>query len=133
MGLLTMSKLETPLTRKYWNKVGGTLIEEFPVVKRSKTAGPRWIDGVIIRGGERRIADRTETNLVKGKDVIVIQTKPWRLCMYQMGQTVFSAELMKRFKPRPRSVKAVALCTENDSALFPLLEKYKNIKVVVLK
>jgi hypothetical protein len=41
-----MSKLETPLTRKYWKRMGGTLIEEFPVVKRSKTAAPRWIDGV---------------------------------------------------------------------------------------
>ena len=128
-----MSKHETPLTRKYWRKVGGTLIEEFPIVKRSKTAAPRWIDGVIIYGGKRRIAKRTETDLIKGKDVIVVQTKPWRLDMYQMGQIVFSAELMKRFKPKPRSVKGVALCTEDDSALHPLLKKYKNIKVVVLK
>ena len=127
-----MSKLETPLTRKYWKKIGGTLIEEFPVVKYSKTEAPRWIDGIIIRGGERRIAKRTETDLVKGKDVIVVQTKAGRLGMYLMGQTVFSLELMKRFKPKPRSVKAVALCTENDSALEPLLKKYKNIKVVVL-
>ena len=30
-----MSKHETPLTRKYWRSVGGTLIEEFPAVKKS--------------------------------------------------------------------------------------------------
>lgn len=133
MGLLSMSKLETPLTRKYWRKIGGTLIEEFPIVKYSKTAAPRWIDGVIIRGGERRIAKRTETDLVKGKDVIIVQTKDGRLGMYLMGQAVFSEELMKRFNPKPKSVKAVALCTEDDSVLRPLLKKYKNVKVVVLK
>ena len=128
-----MSKLETPLTRKYWKKIGGTLIEEFPIVKYSKTSAPRWIDGVIIRGGERRIAQKNETDLVKGKDVIVVQTKDGRLGMYLMGQAGFSEELMKRFKPKPRSVKAVALCTEDDSVLRPLLKKYRNVKVVVLK
>ena len=25
-----MSKRETPLTRRYWREIGGTLIEEFP-------------------------------------------------------------------------------------------------------
>lgn len=37
-----MSKHETPLTRKYWEAIGGLLIEEFRVVKN------RWIDGVIV-------------------------------------------------------------------------------------
>ena len=26
-----MSKLETPMTRRYWKRVGGTLLEEFLV------------------------------------------------------------------------------------------------------
>lgn len=126
-----MSKLETPLTRKYWKMMGGTLIEEFPVVKRTKTAEARWIDGVIILGGERRIAKRTETNLVKGKNVIVVQTKAHRLDMYLLGQAIISGELMKKFNPKPKSVMSVALCIANDSALNAILKKFKNVKVVV--
>jgi len=30
-----MSKHETPLTRRFWDEVGGTLIEEFPAVQKS--------------------------------------------------------------------------------------------------
>ena len=29
-----MSKRETPLTREYWQSIGGTLIEEFPAVTK---------------------------------------------------------------------------------------------------
>jgi hypothetical protein len=31
-GLSIISKLETPLTRRYWRERSGTLIEEFPAV-----------------------------------------------------------------------------------------------------
>src|SRR6266516_472889 len=51
-----MSKLETPMTRWYWQQVGGTLIEEFCVVRRSRTCGVRLLDGVIIKVYEQRIA-----------------------------------------------------------------------------
>ena len=44
-----MSKHETPLTLAYWKKVKGTLIEEYPIVKRSKDCSRRWIDGLIIK------------------------------------------------------------------------------------
>jgi hypothetical protein len=50
--------------------------------------------------------------------------------MYQMGQTLFSAELVRRFKPA--SVKSVALCTQDDEILRPLLERYPSMEVVVL-
>jgi hypothetical protein len=46
-----MSKRETPLVRWFWNKVGGTLCEEFRVVPRSATTGQRLIDALIIPGG----------------------------------------------------------------------------------
>ena len=51
-----MSKHETPLTRRYWDKVGGTLVEEFPVVKRSTTSAQRLLDGLIVFDGKIRIA-----------------------------------------------------------------------------
>jgi hypothetical protein len=34
-----MSKLETPMTRRYWERVGGTLLEEFLVVRRGRGIG----------------------------------------------------------------------------------------------
>ena len=124
-----MSKLETPLTRAYWKKVSGTLIEEFYAVQSSSTCGKRIIDGVIIRGGENRIAKSSEVNL-EGKDIIIVQTKAGRLGMYLMGQAFFSAELMKRFKPK--SILSVALCLKDDSVLRPIFESYPNMKVEII-
>lgn len=49
--------------------------------------------------------------------------------MYLMGQAVFSAELMKRFKPR--SIRSVALCEKNDALLGPLLERFPSVEVVL--
>jgi len=69
-----MSKHETPLTRWYWQQVGGTLIEEFVAVKRTSKCGVRVLDGVIIKDGDFRIAKQSDISL-EGKDVIVIQTK----------------------------------------------------------
>lgn len=124
-----MSKLETPLTRAYWKKVGGTLIEEFYAVPSSSTCGKRVIDGVIIRGGENRIARASEVSL-EGKDIIIVQTKAGRLGMYLMGQAFFSVELMKKFKPA--SILSVALCLKDDSVLRPIFESYPNMKVEII-
>jgi hypothetical protein len=123
-----MSKWETPMTRWYWKQVGGTLIEEFCAVLGSRSCGTRRLDGVIIKGGELRIARQTEVS-VQGKDVIVVQTKAERLGMYLMGQVFFSAQLMLRF--RPRSVESVALVAQDDDVLRPLLEQYPEMRVVV--
>lgn len=43
-----MSKHETPMIMKYWKRVGGTLILELPVVKRTKETGPRRLAAVIL-------------------------------------------------------------------------------------
>jgi hypothetical protein len=51
-----MSKLETPMILKYWKKVGGTLIEEFPAVRQSEAAGPRGMDAVITINGPKEKA-----------------------------------------------------------------------------
>jgi len=49
--------------------------------------------------------------------------------MSLMGQTLFTAELMRRFKPR--SIEDVALCTADDSVLRPMLEAHPGCRVVV--
>ena len=123
-----MSKHETPMTRWYWQRIGGTLIEEFPAVKRSSTCGQRLIDGIIIKNEQKYIARPEEIHL-KGKDIIVIQTKAARLGMYLMGQAFFSAKLMEPFFPR--SIESVALCLEDDSVLGPFFEISPNMNVVV--
>lgn len=123
-----MSKLETPMTKWYWKQVGGTLIEEYPAVCRSESTGQRLIDAIILPQGETKKAHWKEVS-IEGEDIIVVQTKRGRLGMYLMGQTFFSAELMKRFNPK--SVTAVALCEKYDDVLAPILERYPNIEVVL--
>jgi len=122
-----MSKHETPLTRRYWDQVGGTLIEEFPAVLRGSDNAQRLMDGVIVVGGPTRIARPSEVS-IKGKDIIVLQTKANRLGMNLMGQAIFSKKLMERFEPK--SIRSVAICSEGDSVLEQYLAEY-GIELVV--
>jgi hypothetical protein len=123
-----LSKLETPITRWYWEKIGGLLIEEFPVVKASPGQGPRYLDGLIVLGESRSRASSRDFD-IKGRDVIVIQTKAKRLGMYLMGQCLFSRDLV--LKLGAKSVRSVALCTKDDAVLRPLLEAHEGCEVVV--
>lgn len=116
-----VSLLETPMLLRYWQRVGGTLAEEFPAVRGSRTASPRRLDGVIVSGGERRRVGPGELE-VTGQDIIVVQAKASRLGMYLMGQALFSLELMKAFNPA--SIRTVALCSKDDSVLRPFAEAY---------
>lgn len=122
-----MSKYETPLTRRFWREIGGTLVEEFPAVRRSSDRAPRYLDGVVLLGGPHVIAKSTEV-AIKNQDIVIIQTKAYRLDMYLLGQALFSRGLMERFEPN--SIATVAVCTKGDAALEPLAERY-GVKVVV--
>ena len=124
-----MSKHETPMIEAYWKQVGGTLVEEYPIVKRSPTCGPRRLDAVILPKRQHRKAHWSKVPL-EGEEVIVVQAKANRLGMYLMGQALFSAELVKRCKPR--KIRSIALCAQDDSELRPLLKRYRHIEVVVL-
>jgi hypothetical protein len=126
-----MSKLESPMILDYWKTIGGTLVEEYYVVKRSPTTGPRRIDAIILPYRETRIANWCDVPL-DGEDIIVVQAKAHRLGMYLMGQALFSAEIVKQcFKPI--SVKSVALCTKDDALLRPMLESFDGLEVVVIE
>lgn len=122
-----MSKRETPMTRWYWQQTGGTLVEEFLAVSNGPDRGKRLLDGLIILDGpfERRTAKSVDLH---GKDIVVVQAKAARLGMYLLGQAVFSARLMERFKPA--TVRSVALCVEGDSVLEPLAREY-GVDVVI--
>ena len=123
-----MSKHETPLTRWYWGKVGGLLIEEFPVVNSSRTSGRRCLDGLIVLGEPTSLSTSKHYDLT-GKDVIVIQAKAKRLGMSLMGQCIFSRDLVLQLGAS--SVRSVAICTKDDAALRPLLEAHDGCEVVI--
>jgi hypothetical protein len=127
-----MSKLETPMVVRYWESVGGTLIEEFLMVEKSSTCGPRRADAIILPSqATLRLPPGQRTGIrITGQEVIVVQAKASRLGMYLMGQTLFSAELIRQFNPA--SVRSVALCTEDDSVLRPLFAPYSHLEIVVM-
>ena len=122
-----MSLRETPMVRRYWRHVGGTIAEEFPAVRPSKTASVRRLDAVIVPGGEPARVPWRELD-VAGRDIIVVQAKLGRLGMNVMGQALFSRELMKPFGPA--SVRTVAIVVRDDSVLRPLAEAF-GIEVVI--
>lgn len=124
-----MSKHETWRTRKYWEGIGGLLIEEFVAVKGTKEQGRRPVDGLIVLGEETKIHDGNTFD-IKGRDVIVIQTKAIRLGMYLLGQAYFSKLLIEMHKPR--SVKSVAICGRGDVMMEKLAEEH-GVEVVVIK
>ena len=133
-----MSKHETPMTRWYWrtvNKRQGLLIEEFPAVKRDGSAGKnkRHIDGVIVLGekAERRGPLKGDRELVKGKRVIVIQSKARRLGMSLIGQVIVSRELLTDLKAKV--VKSVGVCREDDQILRAVLGRFKKCEAVVYR
>ena len=124
-----MSKHETWRTRLYWESVGGLLIEEFIAVSGSKEQGIRPVDGLIVLGEETKI-HQGNTYDVKGKDVIVVQTKKNRIGMYLLGQAYFSKLLIE--KHNPRSVKSVAICGRNDKVMQELADQH-GVEIVVIK
>jgi len=123
-----MSKLETPLTHWYWRQTGGLLIEEFPLVAKGTDNSPRWADGLIALGEPTEISTQKDFD-IEGLDVIVVQTKARRLGMNLMGQCLFSLTLVKQL--RPKLAVSVALCTQDDAVLRPLLEIHPDCQVVV--
>jgi hypothetical protein len=123
-----MSKHETWRTRIYWNEVGGLLIEEFLAVQGTSNQGRRPIDGVIVLNEKTAIHIENIFD-IKGKDVIVIQTKSRRLGMYLLGQAYFSRFLIEKFEPR--SIKTVAICSKND-AVMSELAKAHDVEIVII-
>ena len=116
------------MTRWYWEQVGGTLVEEFPAIKKGQSCSVRHLDGLIIKNGTHKISKPSEI-VIEGKEIIIIQTKNKRLNMHLMGQTLFSIELMRMHNPK--SIESVALCSKTDTVLETFLLKHKDCKVVV--
>lgn len=123
-----MSKHETPMIEWFWERVGGLLIEEYPIVLPGPSHGGRRLDGLIIRDAprERVYGERLD---ISGRDVIVLQAKARRLGMSLMGQTLFSLHLVEALGPS--SAISIALCKADDDVLRPLLEAHEGCFVEV--
>ena len=116
-----MSKHEDQIILDYWKEVRGTLCKDFQVVRKGETWGPRTLDAVILpEGRHRKVKKNKLSELIDGRYVVVVQAKAKPLSMYLIGQTLFSDLLIKRYYD-PNSVRAVALCKEDDPILHPLL------------
>lgn len=124
-----MSSREDPMIYRLWERVGGTLIMEFPVVKKSTSQERRRIDAIILPNGKRQKAVVADMSL-GGLDVIVVQAKAHRLGMALMGQALFSQLLVEAYH-RPKSSRTIALVGANDSNLSPLLAQFPSISVQV--
>ena len=122
-----MSLHETWRTEMYWNTLGGLLFEEFVAVDGNSEQGRRPIDGIIVLGEKKAIHCGNKFDL-KGKDVIVIQTKKGRIGMNLLGQAYFSKLLIK--KHSPRSIKTVAICGRNDKVMAEFAEEHE-VEVIV--
>jgi hypothetical protein len=68
-------RAETELTEAFWRTIGGTLIPEYPAVRRKRAQAGRWIDGVILLDEEFRLAPARQALPVSGKRVMTVQTK----------------------------------------------------------
>jgi len=116
------------MVRWYWRQVGGTLVEECPIESHIAGSRPPVVDGLIIRRGKWRIAERAEVALA-GHDLIVLNACAGGLNLELMGRACFSARLLEGF--RPQSLYSVALVLRDDPVLRPLLEENRSMKVVV--
>ncbi len=123
-----MSLHETWRTRKYWETVGGLLIEEFIAVDGTREQGRRPVDAIIVLGEKKEIYNGNKYDIT-GKDVIVIQTKRGRIGMYLLGQAYFSKFLIE--KHNPRSVRSVAICGKTDNVMQELALQH-DIEIVVI-
>ena len=125
---MSLNNKETPLLHRFWKETGGTLVEEFYAVKRSRTNSERKIDGVIIKGGKTVIKPQSEVS-IRNKDIIAVEVKTGRLGRYLMGQTLFAKYLLESFSPR--SIESVAVCQRDDDVLRPFLESFDGVRVVI--
>ena len=83
----------------------------------------RLVDALVLPDRETRIAARGEPiHLAEGERAVLVQTKDSRLGMYLMGQTLFSAELLRRRFPTA-AIESIALCTQDDDVLVAFQER----------
>ena len=128
--VISLSKHETPLTRWFWQQIGGELIEEYCLVPRSRMGSGRWTDGVLLPDRPTKCGPVGGAPSIGRERAIVVQTKPGRLTLSLMGQAYFAAKLLRQTWPDAQ-IEAVALCTGADPILVELFEQEAGCRVIV--
>jgi hypothetical protein len=133
-----VKKSERELTCRFAAQFKGTLLPEYRVGGQTSHDGARWIDGIIVLGFE----PHRHWNIFGGidtikpgrisldnRDIIMVETKTGRLGRYLLGQVLFGRDLiLDEFTPK--TLRAVALCGEDDPILRRLAARY-DIEVVI--
>jgi len=117
------------LREAYWRKIGGTLVERFPICGPGVTHGAHYAEAIILPGNETRRAKPDEIQ-IDGQDVVVVQTNDG-LGMWVSGQAVFTLELLRRHF-RPRSSRSFAVVRRDDEVIRGLYDESPDVEPVVL-
>jgi hypothetical protein len=104
----------------------GFLMEEYLAQPQGEKSAKRLLDGVIVF--RKPFVKR---KLIKGEQVVVIQSKNRRLGMGLIGQVIVSRDLLKSkgFKV----IESVGVCAEMDNVLQRLLRKYRRCRAAVYR
>lgn len=118
------SAAENAVLDEVWKEVGGELVQEFmvPTVPRQ----PRRIDGIFVLDDPRRPLPPRAPSALRGRDVVLCQAKAGRLDLGVLGQTLFSAELIREYAPR--NLRLIAAAAESDPFVERMLDSYRPLK-----
>lgn len=116
-----MSKSPNRRIRKYWEKVGGLLIEDYQIKPKKKNTTRRVIDAIIVLGEEHRIWTEGSYNFT-GKDIIIVQLKKEHQGMQFLGRAFSSRENMMLHQPR--TLRTVAICHKHDAEMYRLCQEF---------
>jgi hypothetical protein len=94
-----------------------------PVPTRKPRLASR-VQAIVPWSATRPAGDCTD---LRGRSVIVVQTKPGRMGMYLMRQALFSGRLTQA--AGAASMGSVLLCHKTDAALLPLLSSFPEVEV----
>jgi len=121
---------EKALILEYWQDTGGTLVWDYPVIESTATNSMQKIDAIILVNGFKKILEPKDVDITD-KDVIAISVKSSRLDMNLMGRAFFTEKILST--KNLKSLQSVALCTEDDSILGPIFERYPKMELIVIK
>jgi hypothetical protein len=121
------NEYEPAITLAYWRSlpISGKLYLEYPVEKLGYVGSKRRIDGVVVIGRNGDKAGHPgksapALNDLKGKSVLLIQTKRRKLGMGLAGQAIVTKKLFEHKKLKVEA--SVALCLKDDPDISLMLE-----------
>lgn len=123
-----MSKSPNWRIRKYWEKVGGLLIENYQIKPKKKNATRSVIDAIIVLGEAHRICTEASYDFTD-KDIIIIQLEKDHQGMQFLGRAFASRENMMLYQPH--TLHTVAICYKHDAEMYRLCQEF-SIEMVVI-